>query len=77
MVVIYLPMLKHQLIIDLAMELFCESYISTQTTAESELDNALIIQCFEVRTISLKMCICLMASSTISEIIGWLVFSVK
>jgi len=61
MVVIY------QLMIDLVMELFYESHILTQTTAKLELDNALIIQGFEVRTTPLKMCICLMASSTISE----------
>jgi len=77
MVVIYLPMLKYQLMIDLVMELFCESHILTQTTAKLELDNALIIQGFKVRTTPLKMCICLMASSTISEVMGWLVFSIK
>jgi len=56
--------------IDLAIELFCESQISTQTIAESELDDALIIQGFKVRVISLKMCVCWIASITISEIIS-------
>jgi len=77
MVAIYLPTLKHWLIIDLAMELFCEFHISTQTTAKLELNNALIIQGFEARTTSLKMCVCLMASLTISKVMDWLVFSVK
>ena len=77
MVAIYLPTLKHWLIIDLAMEPFCEFHISTQTTAKLELNNALITQGFEARTTLLKICVCLMASLTISEVMDWLVFSVK
>jgi len=62
---------------DLAIELFWESQMLIQTTAESELDNALIIQGFEARVILLKIYICWMAFVTISEEIGCLVSSTK
>jgi len=77
MVVIYFSMLKYWLIMDLTIELFCEFQISTQTIAESKLDDTLIMWDFKVRTISLKMHICWIVSITISEIIGWLVLSAK
>ena len=51
--------------------------MSTQTRAESELDDALIMQSFKVRTTSLKMYICWIASITISEVISWLVLFTK
>lgn len=70
-------MLKYQLMIDLAIELFCKFQISTQTIAKLELNNALIMWGSKVRAISLKMCICWIASITTLEMINWLVFSIK
>ena len=62
---------------DLEMELFCESQMLIQTIAESELNDTLIMWDFEVRVTSLKICICWIVFITISEVIGWLVFSAK
>jgi len=75
-------MLKHWLMMDLAMEPFFESQMLIQTTAESELDDTLIMWGFKVRVTSLKIYICWIASVTISEVtisevIGWLVPSAK
>ena len=48
-------MLRLQLMIDLALELFCKFQISTYTIAKSDLDEALIIQGLDVRIMSLNI----------------------
>jgi len=62
------PMLKWQLIMFFAKELLWESQMSTQTTALSDLGEALIIHGFEANNTSLKRWVFLRTSSTKSGV---------
>jgi len=74
-VTIYQPILKLLLMRYLALVSFYESYISTQTTAISDLGDALITWEQEARTISLKIWMFLMTLSIIPGVTERLVFS--
>ena len=68
------PMLKYLFISILAFVLFWKSQISTHMTAMSDLGDTLIIYGQDARTTLLKIWMVLMIFSTISAIIGRLVF---
>ena len=73
-VTIQLLMLKHLLMRPLALELLYISYISTQITAMSNLEKALIMHGQEARTISLKIQV---TFSTILVVIGKFISSIR
>jgi len=57
----------------LALDLFCKSQMSIQTTAISGLENALMILGFDTSTMLLKICVSLITSLIILKVIGRLV----
>ena len=77
MVMIWLPILKHLLIRHLALLPLWTSYMSSQTIAIFNLDNALITWGFEVSNILLKMWLFFKIVLTILESIDMLVFSIE
>jgi len=72
-VAIYRLILNSQLMMLLALDLFCKSQILIQTTAMSGLEDVLMILGFDISTMSLKMCVFLITSLMILEVIERLV----